>query len=245
MPQGAAAAAGRWRVEEFARRTATSVDTIRYYQKRGLLEPPVREGRVGWYGPEHAARLARIRELQQRGLSLTVIRRLLDGELDPSDEPLVEAVAAAEDADAPCTLAELAERSGVPLPLLEAVGREGLLVARHVDGEDRYSAGDVEVVRAGLSLLDAGIPLNELLDLARRHHAATREIATSAVQLFDRHVREPLRDASLTDRERAERLVDAFEVMLPAVSTMVGHHFRRIILEVAQEHLERVDGEEP
>ena len=43
-----------------------SVDTIRFYQKRRLLPPPDREGRVAWYGPEHVERLARIRELQRR-----------------------------------------------------------------------------------------------------------------------------------------------------------------------------------
>ena len=36
----------RWRVEELARRTDVSVDTIRFYQKRRLLDPPARDGRV-------------------------------------------------------------------------------------------------------------------------------------------------------------------------------------------------------
>ena len=45
-----------------------SVDTIRFYQKRQLLPPPRREGRIAWYGPEHVERLARIKDLQRRGL---------------------------------------------------------------------------------------------------------------------------------------------------------------------------------
>ena len=56
---------------------------------------------------------------------------MLDGELDETDAPLAAAVAAA-DAERPeefLTLAELAERSGVPVALLEAVARERLLVA--------------------------------------------------------------------------------------------------------------------
>ena len=57
----------RWRVEDLARRADVSVDTIRFYQKRRLLPPPEREGRVAWYGPEHLERLARIRELRARG----------------------------------------------------------------------------------------------------------------------------------------------------------------------------------
>ncbi|MDQ1386424.1 MAG: hypothetical protein QOG65_3803, partial [Actinomycetota bacterium] len=85
----------QWRVEELARRADLSVDTIRFYQKRRLLPPPERSGRVAWYGPEHLDRLARVRELQGRGLTLALIGRILDGDLDPTDAPLAAAVARA------------------------------------------------------------------------------------------------------------------------------------------------------
>jgi DNA-binding transcriptional MerR regulator len=227
------------RVEELARRTETSVDTIRFYQKRGLLPPPRREGRVAWYGAEHLERLLRIRELQGRGFSLAVIRRLLDGELDAADEPLAAAVAAASD-DELLTLDELAARAGVPPALLDAVVREGLLVARLRDGELRFAASDAAIVAAGLRLLEAGLPLPELLGLAQRHDAATRAIAEHAVTLFDVHVREPLRRADLSAEDRAQRLVEAFRTLLRTVTTLVEHHFRSVLLQVAQEHLESV-----
>src|SRR5450432_798001 len=114
--------AQRWRVGELADRCALSVDTIRFYQKRGLLPPPDRVGRVGWYGPSHAERLARVRDLQAQGFTLEVIRRLLDGELDPVDLPLVAAVAADGDGNRPehfLTLVEVAGQAGVPLALVE------------------------------------------------------------------------------------------------------------------------------
>ena len=235
----------RFRVEDLARRADISVDTIRFYQKRRLVPPPVREGRVAWYGPEHLERLQRIRDLRTRGLTLALIARVLDGELDPTDAPLAAAVATA-DAEAPeefLTLTELAERSGVPVALLEAVARERLLVARVLDGEPRYTTADIAVVQQGLRLLEQGLPLPDLLALAREHNDATHDIAETAVTLFDRYVREPLRDSDLPDEEKAERLVEAFRTLLPAVTTLVAHHFRRVLLEVAQEHLESV-GEE-
>ena len=40
--------------------------------------------------------------------------------------------------------------------------------------------------------------------------------------------------------EKAERLVEAFRTLLPTVTTLVAHHFRSVLLEVAQEHLEAV-----
>jgi DNA-binding transcriptional MerR regulator len=235
----------RLRVEDLARRAETSVDTIRFYQKRRLLPPPAREGRIAWYGDAHLDRLQRIRELRGRGLTLALIGRMLDGQLDETDVPLAAAVAAA-DAAGPeefLTLGELAERSGVPHALLEAVAREHLLVPRVHDGEARYTSADVAVVQQGLRLLEQGLPLPDLLTLAHEHHDMTRDIAEAAVALFDRYVRTPLRASDLPDDEKAERLVDAFRTLLPAVTTLVAHHFQRVLLEVAQEHLESV-GEE-
>jgi DNA-binding transcriptional MerR regulator len=234
--------AEQWRVEELARRADLSIDTIRFYQKRRLVPPPRRSGRVAWYSAEHLDRLARVRELRGRGLTLALIGRILDGDLDPTDAPLAAAVARA-DAEAPeefLTLADLAERSGVPVPLLEAVARENLLVARAHDGEARYTTADIAVVQQGLRLLEQGLPLPDLLALAHEHHEKTREIAETAVGLFDRYVRAPLRASDLPAEEKAEQLVEAFRVLLPAVTTLVAHHFRRVLLEVAQGHLESV-----
>jgi len=233
------------RVEELAREADVSVDTIRFYQKRRLLPPPAREGRIAWYGPEHVQRLARIRELQARGFSLAVIRRLLEGELDAADEPLVAAVAGAQRGDEPgaeplLTRGELAERAGVPEPILEVATREGLLSPTVRDGVDHYAASDVGLVRAGLRLLEAGLPLDALLALARRYHDMSRAIAEEAVAMFDANVREPLRHADISDDERARRLVDAFRTLLPTTTTLVAQHFRTVLLEVAQEHLESV-----
>ena len=61
------------RVEQLSAQADVSVDTIRYYQSKGLLTPPRREGRIAWYGDEHLERLGRIRSLQQRGFTLATI----------------------------------------------------------------------------------------------------------------------------------------------------------------------------
>jgi DNA-binding transcriptional MerR regulator len=231
------------RVEELAGKAGVSVDTVRFYQKQHLLPPPVREGRVAWYTADHLTRMARVKELRRRGFTLAVIRRFLDGELDRADEPLVaavsEAVAPGGDEEF-VTAEELAARSGVPLPLIESLAREGLLVPRLQQGEPRYTADDLTVVAAGLRLLQVGLPLPGLLDLARAHHAAVRAVAAQAVELFDTAVRQPLRDSEVDEEEKAEALVEAFRVVLPAVSELVAHHFRRVLLQVAQEHLEAV-----
>ena len=81
-----------YRIEQLARAAGVAVDTIRFYQGKGLLDAPRREGRVTFYGDAHVERLKRIKGLQQQGFTLTVIQRFLAGELEASDEALVAAV---------------------------------------------------------------------------------------------------------------------------------------------------------
>jgi DNA-binding transcriptional MerR regulator len=235
----------RLRVDDLARRLNLSVDTIRFYQKRGLLDPPERQGRIALYGPDHVERLERIKELQGMGLTLAVIRRVLEGELDEADLPLAAALSRArvdqgEARASVLTMPELAERSGVPVELIESGVRDGLLVPRWMDGVLYFTEGDIGALQAGLALLGSGIPLPELMGLARRHDTAARQTAEAAVALFDGHVRQPLKHSSLGPEERADRLVDAFNKLLPAVTSLVAHHFRRVLLEIAQAHLESV-----
>lgn len=228
----------RFRVEELAKAADVSVDTVRYYQKQRLLPAPERDGRLAWYTDDHIQRMGRIKELQRRGFSLSVIRRFLNGELDVADEGLAEAVGVVEPDEALFRIEDLAARTQVPAPMLEALVRDGLLVGRAYEGELRFTEDDVAIVAGGLRVLETGLPLPELLALARRHHEATRQFATEAVELFDTYVRQPLRTADLPEDEREKRMVDAFHTLLPVVTELATYHFRRVLLQVAQEHLE-------
>ena len=55
-----------YRVEELATAAGVGVDTLRFYQGRGLLPAPRREGRIAYYGDRLLERLRRIRYLQQQ-----------------------------------------------------------------------------------------------------------------------------------------------------------------------------------
>ena len=46
----------QWRVEALAAQAEISVDTIRYYQKIGILHPPERVGRIAIYTSTHLVR---------------------------------------------------------------------------------------------------------------------------------------------------------------------------------------------
>ncbi len=232
-----------YRVEQLAAAAEVSVDTVRYYQSQRLLPPPRRQGRLALYGEEHVDRIREVRALQRKGLTLAAVRRVLEGRLGAADQDLAAAVAAVraeEETEELLGLDDLAQRSGVAAPLLQAFERAGLRLGRSVDGLHRYSSADVEMVRLGLRLLDSGLPLPELLALARDHDEHVRAVAERAVELFDEHVRGRVRATAADDTEAALRLVTAFREIFPAVTLLVSHHFRRVLLDVAEEHIEKV-----
>ena len=233
----------RYRVEELATRCGVSVDTIRYYQRMDLLPRPQREGRVGWYTEEHVERLESVQHLQQQGFSLAMISRLLSGTADATEQALAAALAGPLPGEAQerLTMQELADRTGVSPTLLEVIEREGLLVPRSGDPDAPYTPADVEAVKAGLALLEAGVPLSELLALARDHDTAMRALADRAVDLFARYVVDPIRGASESEAEAAERMVSALQSMLPAASAVVSHHIGRRLVEAARERIEADD----
>jgi DNA-binding transcriptional MerR regulator len=203
---------------------------------------------------------------------LATIGRLVSGELDAADEALIGELARGGVGGRPSghddqpaailavdqdlvTIDQLAEATGVPLALLKAVEADGLLVPQRIDGQDRYSGEDVAAARAGLLLLEWGIPLSALLDLARRHHQATEAVAREAVSLFSAYVRRPLRqegrmaetgdgtEGTPTTGTQAERLVQAYADLLPAVTTLVQVHFARTLVRAALDHVEKVGSE--
>jgi len=228
-----------YRIEELARSGGVAVDTIRFYQGKGLLPSPRRQGRFTLYGTEHLERLRRIRQLQQRGFPLTVIRRFLDGDLEPSDEALVAAVTGPSVApEQRLSLDELSQQSGVATPLLRELERAGLLVPVGTDAEPAYQASDLAAIRSGLALLEAGIPLADLMELGQQHAQAAERTARQAVALFDRHVRERLQAGGGGGDALGEALLDQFNRLLEAAGELVKHHFQRTLMVAAREHIE-------
>jgi DNA-binding transcriptional MerR regulator len=67
-----------FQIGELARRCGVTPDTIRYYERRGLLPRPRRApSRYRMYGPEDAARMRFIRDAQAIGLTLEDIGELM------------------------------------------------------------------------------------------------------------------------------------------------------------------------
>jgi DNA-binding transcriptional MerR regulator len=211
------------------------VDTVRYYQTLGLLDPPRHEGRSAVYEAAHLDRLRLIRSMSKRGLSLKVIGMLLkrgSAALE-SDQVLLTAIEE-EAAEPSYSRAELAAAIGVPQALLLSVEKAGLAEAQEQeDGTTRYTESDLKAARGALGLLGYGFPLTRLLTLAARHHRAVRRSVDEAIELFDAHVRK--REGG----EDPESVARAFKEILPLVTALVAHHFQRLLITRALKRLKK------
>src|SRR5689334_23893626 len=116
MEAETAAEENRLTIEELAAESGMTVRNIRSHRARGLLPPPEVRDRVGYYGPQHVARLRMIQELQSEGFNLKGIERLLEQSPGPAEQFLSfkRALGASFETEKPQTFTrdELVERFG-------------------------------------------------------------------------------------------------------------------------------------
>src|SRR3546814_19057749 len=66
-------------IGDLAKATATKVETIRYYERIGLLPAPARtQGNYRSYTADHLRRLSFVRRSRELGFTLEQVRALLD-----------------------------------------------------------------------------------------------------------------------------------------------------------------------
>lgn len=231
-------AIGELVVEDLAAASEINVDTIRYYQRLGLLEPPRRRGRRAVYDHTHLERLAEIRRLAGAGFTLAQIGRLKGTaaeQADPAVRPDNDLGRLAAEAALArrLTRSEVAEQAEVPEGLVALLCDNGLLETVTVDEVPLFDQSAVSMVRAGLAISAAGVPLDELVHLAADHSGNVDDIVRRAIALIEDHVKgEP---------DGGDDLVEIVRALLPAVTRLVAQHFHRTLVARA---LERVaDGD--
>ena len=165
-----------YRVEEIAGAARVRVDTLRFYQARGLLPAPRKRGRIAIYDDEHLERLRRIRQLQREGFSLAQIQRLLSGGEDASSE-LLAALSRASVGERTLARAELAAEAGVPEALVRAAESAGLVEPVVVDGEERFGESEIEMALDSRMLDAARTYLAEHCDDVQLHFTSAVAIA--------------------------------------------------------------------
>lgn len=112
------------RIGALSESTGASVDTIRFYEKRGLLPPPRRtSGGFRDYGAEAADRLHAIASAKSLGFTLDEIRTLLRlADAPEADARAVRETAAARLAETERALAEMTRQRDALARLVDACG---------------------------------------------------------------------------------------------------------------------------
>jgi DNA-binding transcriptional MerR regulator len=171
-------------IEQLAARTGMTVRNIRSHRARNLLPPPEVHDRVGYYGPDHVARLELIRELQAEGFNLAGIKRLLEQTQPEQLLGLKHAVGApfASEQSQVFTAAELEERFGaLDHELLARAERLGLLIPL---GDDRYEATAPSLIDVAAEVVARGVPLGHALAVIAKVAEACQAVSREFVRLF-------------------------------------------------------------
>lgn len=228
----------RWRIDDLALEAGTTSRNVRAYQARGLLPPPVLEGRTGWYGEEHLQRLKLIDELQGRGFSLESIRQILATWAQGGDlghllgfQALLTAPLSDEE-PASTTLDDLLSRFPQAAERPELVDRAVALGLVEPQPDGGLLAPSPLVLEAGAELLSIGMSLEEILDLVEGIRADVADVARRFVDLAHEHL-----VASLSSRgdapERFAEVVDVLRRLRPiaheVVRAFLAQEMRRAI----------------
>ncbi|WP_341926743.1 MerR family transcriptional regulator [Nocardioides psychrotolerans] len=178
-------------LDELTNRVGMSVRNVRFYTTKGLVPPPLRRGRSGYYTPDHVARLELVQELQSHGFTLSAIEKYVAGlpdDASPEDIALRRSMLAPWQADLPVELSrtELEQRtdrtlSDDDLEILTALG----IVFPSKRGHYEVALSQLSV---GLGLLDLGFPLEAAMASAAIYRRHGQEIAHELYDVFRRMV---------------------------------------------------------
>lgn len=214
-------------VEQLAYETGMSVRNIRNHQSRGLLPPPEVRARVGYYGPEHVARLRLIQEMQGEGFKLSAISRLIGEHGADADRfvGLRQAVTAPFATEAPEVYSreELVEKFGIDDDrLLEKSQKLGLLVDL---GDDRFEAPSPALIRAAEEVTGMGIELPAALAVIEKLERNAQSSARTFVNLFVDELWKPFDDAGRPE-DGWEDLIAAIGRLRPLAFDALNATFR-------------------
>ncbi|MPZ97425.1 MAG: MerR family transcriptional regulator [Propionibacteriales bacterium] len=210
LPAGAA----KLTVDELASRVGMTVRTVRFYAGRGLLPPPERKGRSGYYGADHLARLELVRELQAHGFTLAAIEGYLERipeHATPQDIALHRTLLAPWMPDLPETLdrPSLEQRAGRSLSDDDIEVLVGLGIVEPTPDEDVFRVAPA-LVAVGVDLVDLGLPHDAVVAAQRVFTEHGRAIAEELTEIFRTQVWPHYREQG-EPPERLQQLVERFK----------------------------------
>ncbi|MGA2452429.1 MAG: adenylate cyclase regulatory domain-containing protein [Solirubrobacteraceae bacterium] len=216
---------GELTLAQVAARAGVSPATVRRWVDGGLIP-----GYDGSWTPASAAYARVVARLRARGHTLAQIKRAGEnGQL------------------AVGPLENLWSRPGPRYPLREAVRVSGLdaklierlhaamgLGALPLDG---LSDEDVQILKYGAAVLDAGLPLPAFLQLMRVYGQAVAQIADAEVRLIHLYVHEPLMRSGVPSVEIADEMEGLAREVLPFAAPFMNYLHGRLLAQFVEQDM--------
>ena len=234
---------GAMTIDQIAQHAGLPASTVRLYQNKGLLPPPERRGRIGYYGAGHRDRLRLIAHLQQRGFSLAAIKEALDSW--NAGRSLDHLLGVGD-------IVPLLGREPLRLPLRELAQRFGGVALTQADIQRARAVGLIELDGAevivsnpafadvGPAVAGLGVPVSEILDEYEALSAAVAAIADRFRAVFERHVWEPFVDRGMPPEGISALTTDARQLTELAMGIVTAELHDRFAT-FAAEYLSRAE----
>jgi adenylate cyclase len=223
------------KLAQVAARAGVSPATVTRWVKKGLV--PSYEGH---WTPASVAYVRVVARLRARGHTLAQIKRASDrGQLAVG--PIENLLSSSEER---YTLQEASRESGLKPDLIERIFMTmglGSISAHALSDED------LEMLKYVAAMLEAGIPLEAFLQLARVYGQALGQIADAEVRLFHLYVHEPLMREGIPGLEIAEQMEGLVGEVLPFIAPLMAFVHGRFLAHFVEQdvigHMEADLGE--
>jgi adenylate cyclase len=207
---------GELTLAQVAARAGVSTATVNRWVKKGLVP-----GYEGSWTPAAVAYVRVVARLRARGHALEQIKQASDrGQLAVG--PIENLLSGSEER---YTLREASRASGLKEALIERI----LTTMGLGPDVQALTDEDLEMLKYVAAMLDAGIPLEAFLQLARVYGQALAQIADAEVRLFHIYVHEPLMREGIPGLEIAEQMEGLVGDVLPFIAPLMAYVHGRFL----------------
>ncbi len=227
---------GELTLAQVAARSGVSPATVKRWVHGGLIP-----GYDGSWTPAAAAYARVVARLRARGHSLAQIKQASDnGQLAVG--PLENVLSRP---GSRYSLRDAARVSGLHADLIERLYANMGLAALPLDG---FTEEDIQILKYGAAVLDAGLPLTAFMQVMRVYGQAVAQIADAEVRLIHLYVHEPLMRAGVPSVEIADEMEGLMRDTLPFATPFMTYLHDRLLAQFVEQdmigHMEADLGED-